>query len=40
MTMARTIKLYKLPDTAVTPGIRALEQRDIPQVGGRVGSRQ
>ncbi|RCN32643.1 Myristoyl-CoA:protein N-myristoyltransferase domain protein [Ancylostoma caninum] len=29
MTMARTIKLYKLPDTPVTPGLRPLEKKDI-----------
>jgi glycylpeptide N-tetradecanoyltransferase len=32
MTMARTIKLYKLPDLPVTPGIRPLEPKDVPQV--------
>uniref|UniRef100_A0A7S0WW22 Glycylpeptide N-tetradecanoyltransferase n=1 Tax=Chlamydomonas leiostraca TaxID=1034604 RepID=A0A7S0WW22_9CHLO len=32
MTMARTIKLYKLPDTPLTPRIRAIEHRDVPQV--------
>lgn len=32
MTMARTIKLYKLPDKPSTPGIRLLEKRDVPQV--------
>ena len=31
MTMARTIKLYKLPDKPSTPGIRLLEKRDVPQ---------
>ena len=31
MTMARTLKLYKLPDEPLTPGIRALERRDIAQ---------
>ena len=30
--MARTIKLYKLPDKPKTPGIRPLEKRDVPQV--------
>ncbi|KAJ1373455.1 glycylpeptide N-tetradecanoyltransferase [Parelaphostrongylus tenuis] len=29
MTMARTIKLYKLPDTPATSGLRPLEKRDI-----------
>lgn len=32
MTMARTLKLYKLPDKPKTPGIRLLEKKDIPQV--------
>ncbi|KAF5840192.1 Myristoyl-CoA:protein N-myristoyltransferase, N-terminal domain-containing protein [Dunaliella salina] len=32
MTMARTIKLYKLPDAPITPGIRPFESRDAPQV--------
>jgi hypothetical protein len=32
MTMARTIKLYKLPDTPATPGIRPMEPRDVPGV--------
>lgn len=32
MTMARTIKLYKLADQPKTPGIRPLEKRDVPQV--------
>lgn len=32
MTMARTLKLYKLPDEPVTPGIRPFEQRDAGQV--------
>jgi len=32
MTMARTIKLYKLPDAPITPGIRPFEPRDGPQV--------
>ncbi len=31
MTMARTIKLFKLPAEPVTPGLRPMEQRDIPQ---------
>lgn len=30
MTMARTIKLYRLPDTTGCPGIRPLELRDVP----------
>lgn len=32
MTMARTIKLYKLPDAPLTPGIRPMEKRDVPAV--------
>lgn len=32
MTMARTIKLYKLPAAPTTVGIRAMEARDIPAV--------
>jgi len=32
MTMARTIKLYKLPEAPLTPGVRAMEQRDVPGV--------
>lgn len=32
MTMARTIKLYKLPDVPVTPGIRELKTDDILEV--------
>jgi glycylpeptide N-tetradecanoyltransferase len=30
MTMARTIKLYKLPDNPQVPGIRPLEDKDVP----------
>jgi Myristoyl-CoA:protein N-myristoyltransferase, C-terminal domain len=33
MTMARTIKLYKLPEETATPGIRPMHQADVPQVG-------
>lgn len=29
MTMSRTIKLYRLPDEAATPGFRAMERRDV-----------
>ena len=36
MTMARTLKLYKLPDKPKTPGIRALQKKDIPQVTSRI----
>ncbi|KAG1667053.1 hypothetical protein FOA52_000416 [Chlamydomonas sp. UWO 241] len=32
MTMARTIKLYSLPESPVTPGVRPLEARDVPAV--------
>lgn len=27
--MSRTIKLYKLPDSTVTPGLRMMELRDV-----------
>ncbi|KAI3983038.1 hypothetical protein MKX01_035319 [Papaver californicum] len=32
MTMSRTIKLYKLPESTVTPGFRKMEFRDVPAV--------
>merc|ERR1712096_45698 len=32
MTMARTIKLYKLPDEPQVPGLRAMEAKDVPRV--------
>ncbi|KAG5225540.1 N-METHYLTRANSFERASE family protein [Salix suchowensis] len=32
MTMSRTIKLYKLPDSPATPGFRKVELRDVPAV--------
>ncbi|EOY27160.1 Glycylpeptide N-tetradecanoyltransferase [Theobroma cacao] len=32
MTMSRTIKLYKLPESTVTPGFRKMELRDVPAV--------
>ncbi|GAB2222266.1 hypothetical protein Droror1_Dr00013473 [Drosera rotundifolia] len=32
MTMSRTIKLYKLPDSTATPGFRNMELRDVPAV--------
>ncbi|KAK3005949.1 hypothetical protein RJ639_017652 [Escallonia herrerae] len=32
MTMSRTIKLYKLPDSMVTPGFRKMEPHDVPAV--------
>ena len=30
--MARTIKLYKLPDETSTPGLRPMRPEDVPQV--------
>lgn len=32
MTMARTLKLYRLPEKPVTGGLRAMEERDVPAV--------
>ena len=32
MTMSRTIKLYKLPESTVTPGFRKMELHDVPAV--------
>lgn len=32
MTMSRTIKLYKLPTSTTTPGLRKMELRDVPSV--------
>ncbi|KAK1576692.1 hypothetical protein Q3G72_015811 [Acer saccharum] len=32
MTMSRTIKLFKLPDSTVTPGFRKMELHDVPTV--------
>ncbi|PSR96931.1 Glycylpeptide N-tetradecanoyltransferase [Actinidia chinensis var. chinensis] len=32
MTMSRTIKLYKLPDSTATPGFRKMEPHDVPAV--------
>jgi len=32
MTMARTIKLYKLPESTKLPGMRKMEPKDVPQV--------
>jgi glycylpeptide N-tetradecanoyltransferase len=29
MTMARTVKLYKLPSTPQTPGLRVMEEKDV-----------
>jgi hypothetical protein len=34
-TMARAIKLYKVPDHPATPGMRRMEEKDVPQVQGR-----
>ena len=31
MTMARTLKLYKLPDAPQTPGLRQMRAEDAPQ---------
>lgn len=38
MTMARTLKLYKLPDVPQTPGLRQMEGRDVPQVTALLAS--
>lgn len=32
MTMARTIKLYRLPDATMTPGLRPMAAEDVPAV--------
>ncbi|XP_026574039.1 glycylpeptide N-tetradecanoyltransferase 1 isoform X1 [Pseudonaja textilis] len=32
MTMQRTMKLYRLPETTKTPGLRQMERKDIPAV--------
>ena len=32
MTMARTLKLYKLLDAPATPGLRPMTAADVPQV--------
>lgn len=32
MTLARTIKLYRLAEKPATPGLRPMERRDVPQV--------
>merc|ERR1712032_429792 len=32
MTMARTIKLYKVPDQPQIPGMRKMEKKDVPRV--------
>mmetsp|Transcript_39085 Transcript_39085/g.70546 ORF Transcript_39085/g.70546 Transcript_39085/m.70546 type:complete len:484 (-) Transcript_39085:44-1495(-) len=32
MTMARTIKLYKVPDEPQLPGMRKMEKKDVPRV--------
>ena len=37
--MARTLKLYKLPDTPLTPGLRPLVRTDVPHVSADLPSR-
>lgn len=32
MTLARTVKLYRLPGSPATPGLRAMERRDVQKV--------
>jgi glycylpeptide N-tetradecanoyltransferase len=32
MTMTRTIKMYKLPDSTTIPGYRQMQKKDVPQV--------
>ena len=32
MTLARTLKLFKLPEEPQTPGLRPLTKQDVPQV--------
>jgi glycylpeptide N-tetradecanoyltransferase len=32
MTMARTIKLHRLPSSTVTPGLRPMQAADVPAV--------
>merc|ERR1711972_902376 len=32
MTMARTIKLYKVPETPQVPGMRQMQKKDVPRV--------
>ena len=39
MTMARTLKLYKLPDQPQTSGLRQMEDRDVPQVSQQQAAR-
>lgn len=36
MTMARTIKLYKVPDMPQLPGMREMKKEDVPRVHGLV----
>ncbi|PNW81548.1 hypothetical protein CHLRE_06g251100v5 [Chlamydomonas reinhardtii] len=38
MTMARTIKLYKLPDIPVTPGLREARPEDAPKIAELLNS--
>jgi glycylpeptide N-tetradecanoyltransferase len=37
MTMARTLKLYKLPEVPQLPGLRRMEERDVAQVTALLG---
>jgi glycylpeptide N-tetradecanoyltransferase len=38
MTLARTIKLYKLPPTPATAGLRAMRASDAPAVASLLNS--
>ncbi|KAI8822223.1 acyl-CoA N-acyltransferase [Fimicolochytrium jonesii] len=38
MTMARTIRLYKLPTETTTPGLRPMQPTDVPQVTALLNS--
>lgn len=38
MTLARTIKLYKLPSTPATPGLRPMRASDAPAVAQLLNS--
>jgi len=35
MTLARAMKLYKLPTAPLTPGLRPMEEKDVKQVRPR-----
>ena len=37
MTLARTLKLFKLPEQPQTPGLRPLTPQDVPQVCSSAG---